>query len=312
MLSRLPNDSNIYTIIVLYHPEWSAIYSLVSELSSICAHCILVDNTPYTSDASDQYQLDFGDSVTYKRLGYNAGIGHAQNTALDYIYCSNHSPSHVLFLDQDSLISSSCVHQLFHSSNDLSLLLSRPVVVGPLVFDSKTLALRHIPKYLHGDSSVILNCLRVQRLQSSGSLVPFSLFKSGSIRFNRDLFIDYVDFDFFHQLAAIDVPVFMCYSASLPHSLGAGFLKLPFVSASVGISSPSRLYYQYKNLFILLSLPWTPKQWLSGLALRQALRLPFLIFMDSPLLRLKYCLNGLRDGLYLFMNSSSSTIREPS
>src|ERR1035441_2266213 len=123
-------------IILLYHPDLACLERILESLKNEVEEVIVVDNTP--NPAKDvAFVVDSPDShVLYILLGQNAGIAAAQNAGI--IRAASKGHSHILLLDQDSVLLPGTVGKLLAAERELRGSGTQIAAIGPLVIDRKT------------------------------------------------------------------------------------------------------------------------------------------------------------------------------
>jgi rhamnosyltransferase len=71
-----------------------------------------------------------------------------------------------------------------------------------------------------------------------------------------------------------------------------------FLFFKIGVPDPIRHYYQYRNSIILSRLNYVPVKWKLSRFIIHIFKLVFFLFYDQRLIRLKYAIKGIKDGLF--------------
>jgi rhamnosyltransferase len=126
----------IAAIIVLYYPDLARLERLLESLTNEVEEVIVIDNTP--NPAMDVATVvDRPDShVLYIPLGKNAGIAAAQNAGI--IRAASNGHSHILLLDQDSVLLPRTVGKLLAAERELHGSGRQIAAISPLVIDRRT------------------------------------------------------------------------------------------------------------------------------------------------------------------------------
>ena len=99
----------------------------------------------------------------------------------------------------------------------------------------------------------------VSELINSASLIRVKLFKDAGLM-DESLFIDGVDHELCWRASRLaDYHFFMVTSILFSHKLGEGDKN--FLGITVKISTPFRIYYQFRNYFYLLRRNYVPIYW---------------------------------------------------
>ncbi|WP_427156756.1 hypothetical protein AB8P96_17100 [Klebsiella pneumoniae] len=112
-----------------------------------------------------------------------------------------------------------------------------------------------VNKMLKSDST---NCVSVDHLISSGSLIPISVFDDIGLM-DDTLFIDYVDVEWSLRARYHGLQCYGVLNANMVHSLGER--RVDLCNRSVAIHSPVRHYYQVRNALFLYKRNYIPVNW---------------------------------------------------
>ena len=240
-------------VIVTYNPKLELLSEVVNSVIS------QVDEV-YISDNSTEY-IDFNDfmddsQIIFNKHGENIGIAAAQNAGVEYFLSS--SFSHVILLDQDSIMSAGLVKTLL---DDLMLLQDIGVLVGgigPSTVNKDDLV--EYKKSIVVDSDVELTDIsEFSEIMASSTLIPIGNFDIVGL-FDEKLFIDGVDHEWcWRARYKGDFRFFISSKVNLYHKLGEGDRFLFF--KKIAIPSPVRTFYQYRNYFDLLGRKYVPLKW---------------------------------------------------
>ena len=189
----------LYIIIVLYNEKINSRYSYLENIQ-LKYHIIFVDNS------TDLKILEYNKNQEAKDFTYivsngNIGLSKAYNLAIKYI--ENHFGLNknlwIMTLDDDTYLSREYLLELSsilpHSQYDL--------ITGIVEDQSKTILspLKYKYKIIRSFISISgfytdLICI------NSGMVIRSSLFKE--MKYDEDLFLDMVDYKFFHDLSVIN------------------------------------------------------------------------------------------------------------
>ena len=251
----------VAAVIVLYKPHMPLLGRLLRSVVGQVEKIFVIDNTPgSTADFSsflDQYQAN----ISYVPLGENKGIATAQNIGIRQVMDTD--CSHVLLLDQDSVLSADMVKKLLGSESQLIQAGEKVAAVGPLFIDEKTgkrsFAIRRARIGVHR-VSIDASChepLQTDHLIASGTLIRISAFQAvGMMR--DDLFIDWVDIEWCMRAQYKGYTCFIVPGAVMRHSLGDGNVRI--LGTDIYLHSDLRNYYMIRNATYLIRLksmkPW--------------------------------------------------------
>src|SRR5580698_1011792 len=100
----------ISAVVVLYYPRLESLELLLRSVTGQVSMVFLVDNTPQPSPETEAIANDFNSNIYYIPMLRNIGIYAAQNIGIERSIAA--SCSHVLILDQDSVLSPNMVGSL--------------------------------------------------------------------------------------------------------------------------------------------------------------------------------------------------------
>jgi rhamnosyltransferase len=217
-------------VVVSYNAEKN-IYKTILKLSESLKHVYIVDNG--SAEASlkvlDDVCSQFN-NVTIKKLYENKGIGYALNLGIEKAKELN--CKWLLTMDQDSLI-------------------NRDMIV------EFGITIRNNPTILSLTPNIIINGLKyntqdsyVEYAITSGNLINLSVFDRIG-KYNEDLFIDSVDFDFSLRLRKAGYKILRVSKAVMEHELGEPANIPKFILKYYTKHSHVRRYYMTRNLLYM-------------------------------------------------------------
>ncbi|MDD4095511.1 MAG: glycosyltransferase [Oscillospiraceae bacterium] len=209
----------ISIIIVVYNKHCNQIDSLkkIEKQLSFVHRVIVVDNSLPSFQSDNCSYLDKYSYVIYRAMSENVGLSKAYNLALSLL---DSDEGYVLFLDDDTLIGD----DFFEKT--ISILMSkRPVVLFPWVEDERGLlspCLRRGIRFKRFRSRTQFLKQRPEDFSAinSGTVVKIDIQKS--IRFDENLFLDYVDhlnvmrlIQSGHQIEISNIVIRQCFSDNM-------------------------------------------------------------------------------------------------
>ncbi len=256
----------VAAVVVLFHPEVERLEELYKGIHPQVEAVWFIDNTPSSVGGSPSTAEKYpGWDVRYRGLGENQGIARAQNVGIREALAQG--SSHVLLLDQDSLLPARTVETLLAAESALLAQGMDVAAVGPVFVDEKTRlpgkAHHHTWFRLHKPFVDLDSQAPVQTdwLIASGSLTRSSVFaKVGLMR--EELFIDAVDMEWGMRALSMGLKSFVIPTAPIAHSIGDSFVR--FLGRSVIVHSEVRNYYIARNWMYLLRLRSMGARWRSG------------------------------------------------
>lgn len=289
-------ESTIGAVLVLYNPEVERLNKVMEALSCQVVEVCIVDNS--SCDNSSLFLIY--SNVNYICLSQNKGIAAAQNVGIRYFEDKNFN--FVLFIDQDSVITSNLVTKLYTAYQCLNNIGFNVGVVGTRAYNSET----NTPYPPKSKEFKFLETLEtgydggiteVYSVISSVSLIPVNLFKTVGYM-DESLFIDGVDHEWcwraYHQSK---LRSFIVEDAIISHQFGLGDKKLG--DKRVAISSPFRVYFQYRNYLWLCRRGYTPAFWKKKHFIKYIYKsIYFPIFVSPRLSYFRNIVRGIWDGLF--------------
>lgn len=219
--------------------------------------------------------------LIYLSMHGNKGIAYAQNRGVEYAI----SEDFELFIeiDQDSSLPSGYVEKILSS---YYLLIDNNIAVGGL----SPIAKSKLQNFIYHEHKSGSGMTFVDKTLSSGFLYNKSAYHLVGGK-DESLFIDYVDWDWCWRANKLGLKVAVDSSLEIEHMLGDGHSKL--FGFYVGLPSPIRLYYQYRNAFYIMQKDYVPIKWKVKRIFILIFKVPFYVFFaDRKIERLKYILKG--------------------
>ena len=238
-------------VIVLYNQDNNLISIILDKILKQVDEVYISDNS-FINQAS---KFNGNINVYYNFLGGNVGIAKAQNEGVKYFIQKKYD--YLIFLDQDSippinLVKELTIELLKLSENGINI-----GAIGPRPFN-----IRENKAYkgsVKAGKKIRPNLTKVTELISSASLIPIRNFLEVGL-LDSDLFIDGVDHEWCWRAShKLKCQFFILESVKLDHMLGEG--DRTFLFKKIAIPSPFRVFYQYRNYFILLKRGYVPFYW---------------------------------------------------
>lgn len=289
------NKMRIGCILVLYNPDLNVLSDVIFSIIKQVNKLFIIDNSKKKND------IEFLNhkKIKYKFLNKNIGIAAAQNYGIEYFSKLNYD--YLFFMDQDSIVSEKLIDNLVESTIFLNKKGYKTAVVCPtavnkhdgLVYSEKYPIIKKI-KLFSRNKSYKLNM--VNSCSSSGSLVKMENFKKVGYM-DSSLFIDGVDNEWcWRAKDKGNLDSFVSLDLSMNHYLGEG--DRSFFGIKISISSPTRIYFQFRNYFILLRRGYVPNIWKIKNGIKYISKtIYFPIFVNPRLEYLKKIIFGIIDGI---------------
>ena len=268
----------ILTTIVTYNPSVSTFAKSLDKISSLVNAVLLFDN--HSSNQEEIKKTLFAQNVKVFYNNQNLGLPINYNRAIQYGFENDFD--YLLILDQDSIFDDKFLTEYRKNISDDSICL-----VPYLVHSNKNYNDTYPTRTKDKTESVL-------RSINSGTLLNLKVLPA-QLRFDEDLFIDSVDFDFFEKIRKFGFKVLRVNSAKLHINLGNISQIGPFFLYNY---SPFRLEKQTRDRIIFLR-----KHPISAFSLWLFL---FTIFCDTKavlfekerLKKIKAIAKGFKEGLF--------------
>lgn len=271
-------------VIVAYNPDIELLNKVIESIISQVYNIVIVDNS--------EKEISFDNfSLEYIYLGSNKGIAYAQNVGLKYLINNNYS--HVIFLDQDTIVESSLINNLYLLSIEIQKNDKRFGGIAPIAINLKTQKKYRVSKLKNNS---IKGVIEVNELMNSASLIQLNYFKDIGLM-DEELFIDGVDYEWcWRAKDKININFYISLENSVQHQLGEGDRFLLY--RNVAIPTPLRTYYQYRNFLILCQRKYVPLKWKLVNGLKYILKICYYpTIKDDGKLYISNILSGIKDGL---------------
>jgi len=248
----------VCAIIVTYNPNFQEFYEYYKQNVKEVDYTIIVDNSENSVVRKKIKKISTEIFTEVIQLDSNRGIAYAQNIGVHKAEELNEF-TFVLFLDQDSLLQKGMIS-----------IYSKYYEKLKNQYKIAALGVSNTQK-LNSDY------FEVNQIISSGTFTPLSVFQDIGY-FNEDLFIDFVEYDWCWRAKAKGYEIFSIRECKLlTHMHGDGkvnILGIPMVKPS-----SIRLYYQYRNLLILLKCSYVPLKWKIFMSVKMLVKIPIYIFL---------------------------------
>jgi len=279
---------NIICIVVTYNPQLSILCKSINNLLQQKVRVIIVDNSNiYTN------YLSINSDITVIYNGCNLGIAKAQNIGIDYAL--SQGADFVLFMDQDSLAPNNLVDTLVRCYEQKS---KESLVggVGPLPYNRDN----NKAYFTKNNNEEIVE---VNTLISSGSFVSREMLVEVGYM-DDSLFIDMVDLEWcWRATYKTKCRFYINNKCLLSHSLGKR--EVIFLRKRIPLHSPMRMYYRFRNYFLLVNRKYVPLSWKFRYPVSNITRLLLcLCYFSEKRIYLKNSYKGFKDGLRCFFHKS--------
>lgn len=235
-LDKSLHDNNINAIIVAYRPDLNKLYKLIDSLSQL-KKIIIYKNSDFLIPSK------FANVESIESVD-NIGTAAAYNLSLNYL---SRECEYVFILDQDSQLEINCIENLYSEAIKISKK-EHYFLISPLETDNNNNA--------HGWGSFpIFNNSKISEVRSSGMFISSVVFKY--IKFDENLFVDYVDWEFcWRAQKLLKLQIHKSTKSKILHELGSPYEV--YFGKKLRVMSPNRIYSQIINSKILFFYSHVP------------------------------------------------------
>lgn len=290
-------ENKICAVVITYNPNIELLTneynSVISQVDSI----YYVDNNSSNKDVLKEWSGQ-KDSTYFIWLNTNEGIGKAQNCGIRKAIIDG--ASHVLILDQDTVLSADFVNCLLNTEKKAICEGHNVGITAPVFLSVEDNYAYPIPticnnKVVRIPISNINKYIEVSHVIASGQLIRAEVFgKVGLMR--EDLFIGYVDFEYCFRARKKGFSIIVSNEAIMHHTIGDRQILL--CKRKIGLYSPFRRYFDCRNTLLIQkdkSFPPTlAKYYLKLLPMKI---LVSIIGGPNRLKQIRYIVKGIYDGL---------------
>ena len=292
-------QERVAAVCVTFEPDLERLRIVLSAVSGQVERVLVVDNSETEQASKLIASAVTSERLEYRWLGGNFGLSHAFNHGIEEalgLDCS-----HVLLLDQDSVVAEDMVARLLSAETQLSGSGGQPVAaLGPVYTDSRagrrsTFARFQSfpPKRLDPISQPPV--FEVDMLISSGALIPRHALETIGV-LDAELFIDHIDTDWCLRAMSEGFRLVAVQSAHMEHRLGQRWARLG--RFSLPVHNADRLYFMFRNSWLLYRRDYARWPWI--LADLRRLVVVFVLHMiacDHRFVAFIRILQGTRDGI---------------
>jgi rhamnosyltransferase len=263
----------VAAVVVTYQPDLDSLKCNLLALMGQVWKIILVDNGSSnqvqidTSMAELAEQKDHLTSIEFVLLEQNVGLGAAHNLGIEKLIADSTEYTHVLILDQDSMVADNMVSQLAGAWEQLDGQVKLAAVGGCYVdkqqgsqsFFVRFGRLKFRRSYCESESCAPI---KADFLISSGSLFSLDVLKQVGLM-DEALFIDHVDTEWFLRAGAQGYEFYGVCQAKMTHSLGEKLHRVKLIRERfVPQHKPFRYYYIMRNSILLYRKPHANRRWI--------------------------------------------------
>lgn len=215
----------ILAIVIAYNIEEKIILQNINSYKNYVDKVIIVDN----SDKENKLNELCDEKIAYLKLNDNLGIAKALNEGIYYAIKNNYK--FVLTMDQDSKFNNNLIEEY-----------SKNYEKDIIIYSPNYIIERKHKKEYKVDSQYLYWTM------TSGNLINLELFQKVGM-FKEEFFIDGVDYEYCLRARKNGYKILQCNRAILLHNPGITKIKkILFWNYKYGYMSPTRMYYQIRNL----------------------------------------------------------------
>lgn len=284
--------------------SWNGRTFLAEQMPLLLSQTYVLSEVIVVDNGSDDQSVEFLNrefpSVKVIRLTSNEGISGGYCAGLEYVL--EYDFDWVWMLDQDSHPKIDTLEQLLVEYRELTQ--SQDVgLIAPLPVDAATGKPYAVFAWRNGQISIPVteeagNVVMADMVISSGSLVRCDAIRRVGLP-RKDLFIDFVDYEHCLRLRRGGFLIAVVKRCVMPHTIGQP-RTVRFLGCSLAwiTHKPWRDYYKVRNrAFVVWHI--APSLRTKAFVIRQFVKqaLGSILFDSNKLVRLRYMLLGLRDGI---------------
>lgn len=280
--------NNVAIVVVTYNPIIEDLIQNIDSYYSQTNLIVLIDNSTNTQIQKKLYNIlkEKYKKIKLIQLLDNYGIAYAQNIGIKEVIFQQYK--YFIEIDQDSKLPDEYVNNIYATYIEISKKNNKIAGIGPLAVNKDTNDLYH-------NHNVLDTIIEVDKTLSSGFFIPIVSLELIGFK-DESLFIDLVDWEWCWRANSKGYKVYIDTSLRINHLLGDGHKSFYFFK--IGIPSPIRHYYQYRNAIELSKRDYIPFQFkLKRFFIHFIKPIFYIIFYDSKIIRLSYIYRGIKDGI---------------
>lgn len=229
------NNNSIAVGIVLYNPDINRLNDVIHSINKQVAKIIMYDNASdnicQIKDICKKYDIDLLESNS------NQGIAYALNRIFEY--AKSRGYLNIITLDHDTVCPSNMIDEYTKLIKEKNAKFICPNVIDREIVNNKY--------YIDVNQDYII----VNRCIQAGFLINIELWQKLG-KFDENLFIDFVDFDFCKRIEISSNKIYCCTKVIIDHELGHREKTKLFKTFSLLFSIFQFnifKYLQYRNVF---------------------------------------------------------------
>ncbi len=220
---------DVIAIVVTYNIKMSELKKNIDTYINFVDKIIIIDNSDQTNDLSKMQNMK---KIVYISLKENCGIAKALNVGIKYAIDNHYK--YALTMDQDSTF-----------NNNLIEIYEKYIQKDIIIYSPKYIIERKKEKKYKDKIKELYWTM------TSGNIINLDLCKNVG-EFKEDFFIDGVDYEYCLRARKKGYRIIQCNDAELKHNPGiTKTKKILFWNYKYGYMSPTRMYYQVRNLSVI-------------------------------------------------------------
>lgn len=261
------NNADVAAIVTTYNPRIEDFRENLNSYLPQVGLVIVCDNSDNAVVQSALTLFVKGlTGVVLLPMEGNKGIAEAQNKGI--MHAVEHGFEYFLEVDQDSFLPVNYVSKIKAAHVNLEARGASVAGVGSLA--------SRVDGFIYDGHKLGDGVICVDKTLSSGFLFSKDAFQRVGVK-DESLFIDYVDWEWCWRAKSHGLSTFIDGTISIEHALGEGSKRVVFFN--VGIPSPIRHYYQYRNSIYLMGRRYVPFSWRVKRFFINIIKIPIYAFM---------------------------------
>lgn len=265
VVDRADEATRVAAICVTFDPDLIRLKDCLQAVASQVATLFVVDNSESDQMRGLVQSVASGVGSEYRALGSNQGLAYAFNQGIEEAL--DHRCSHVLLLDQDSIVDEHMVAELLAAEAGLDTQGSQPIAaLGPVYQDPRAERAITFARYrrfppVRLDPATQPAVFDVDMLISSGALIPRRALEVVGLM-DPGLFIDHIDTDWCLRALAAHCRLVAVKAARMEHCLGRDWVRL--VGYRLPVHDAQRMYFMFRNSWLLYRRPYARWSWVAA------------------------------------------------
>lgn len=283
-------------VFVTYNPDLILLNDVLRACSMQLSEIIVVDNF---SNERDKLNKVISDNKVHHfiQLDSNQGLAKAQNIAVEKVL-ENKTNTHVIFFDQDSIITEGFISNLLNDERELIANGVKLGAIGPTFIDPMNDKMYPATVYIGPfikKVSIKDEPIAATFIIASGCMVQLEVLKEVGLM-KEELFIDYIDVEWCLRAKSLGYEVYISPDAKMMHTIGDK--RVSIFGRTISVHNALRRYFLVRNSFLMLRLPYVPVGYKVREMTFNILRLIIsVVTAKNKMSFIKYAMVALKDGI---------------